>query len=236
MDMASTVAHPEAGAAIRPGTMVTAPPARLVRDDDLKEFAAGSGLNGPFLADQFSAFLAHERMGVDLLRTLHARTNNPALLSRYSDVEGETLRAVESWERLIQKLGGNPQYVSPAARMVEALDEKTVESLALSGSADPLTFEQAGVQAFLNAADQCATNVALLAAFADAAEAGPARQAMVDAAETLRPMAAAHREWAVGALEKMVVIQAKHPLAQKVGQVAEKVVGAVRNAVTPGPG
>jgi hypothetical protein len=215
--------------------MVTVPPDRLVQDVNLKEFAVGSGLNGPYLADQFSAFITHERMGIDLLRTLRSRSDNPVTRSRYSDLEGETRQAVESWEQLIHKLGGNPQYVSPAARMVEALDEKVIESLALSGSADPMTFEQAGVQAFLNAAHQCAANASLVTALAEAADAGSvAKQAMFATAEALRATAGSHIAWAAHAMEKMVVRQAKHPLIQKVGHVAEKVVGAVRDAVTPG--
>jgi hypothetical protein len=191
-------------------------------------------LNGPYLADQLSAFAAHDRMGIDLLRTLRARTNNPALRSRYSELEGETLRAVESWEQLIQNLGGNRCYVGPSARMVEALGSKAVEAFGLSGSAEELAFEQVGLQTFLDAASHCAANASLLTAFADSADAGPARQVMVGAAEEFRSSAAAHCEWAAGALEKLAVRQAKHPLVQKAQQVAEKVVGAVRDAVTPG--
>ncbi|SNQ50853.1 exported hypothetical protein [Frankia canadensis] len=53
-------------------------------------------------------------------------------------------------------------------------------------------------------------------------------------AATLLPAAREHAEWATGVLRTMAVQQAKHPLIQKVGQVAEKTMDTVRNAVTPG--
>jgi hypothetical protein len=232
--MVTTTVRPETGAVIKPGPMVSVPPELEVQDEQLSEFAAGSGLGGPFLADQFSAFIAHERMSVNLVRTLHARTDNPALRSRYASVETETLQAVDTWQGLIRELGGNPSYASPAGRATEALDNKVVEALLLSGSADPMTFEQAGLQAFLAGANQCVANAALLAAFADEAKDGPAKQAMITAGGSLSRAALAHADWGSDMLRKMATTQAKHPTAQKVGQAAEKAVDAVRNAVSPG--
>lgn len=232
--MVTTAVRPETGAVIKTGPMVTAPPDRTVQDQQFDDFAAGSGLGGPFLADQLSAFIAHERMSLNLLRTLHARTDNPSLRSRYAELENETLQAVDTWERLIRGLGGNPQYASPAGRATEALDNKVVEALLLSGSADPMTFEQAGLQAFLTGANQCVANAALLSAFADEADDGATREALTSAAGTLSQAAAGHAEWATDMLRKMAVTQAKHPTIHKIGQTAEKAVDAVRNVVTPG--
>ncbi|OAA27470.1 hypothetical protein UG55_1008121 [Frankia sp. EI5c] len=214
--------------------MVTVAPDHLVEEQHFDDVAAGSGLGGSFLADQLSGFIAHERMSLNLLRTLHARTDNPALRSRYAKLEGETLQAVATWEQLIRELGGNPQYASPAGRATESLDNKLVEALLLSGSADPMTFEQAGLQTFLTGANQCAANAALLAALAEEADDGAARQAMTSAADTLSRTALEHADWATGMLTKMTVAQAKHPTVRKIGQAAEKAVDAVRNAVTPG--
>ncbi|MEX5710190.1 hypothetical protein AB1484_18250 [Parafrankia sp. FMc6] len=232
--MVTTVVRPETGATIKPGPMVTVPPELEIQEDQLEGFAAGSGLNAPFLAGQLSAFIAHERMGLNLLRTLHTRTDNPALRSRYADLESDTLEAVTAWERLIIALGGNPQYASPAGRVTEGLDSKIVEALLLSGSADQMTFEQACLQAFLTGANQCVANATLLAAFADEADDSPAKQEMTVSAEALLPPAQSHADWATKMLRKMAVTQAKHPVAQKIGQAAEKAMDKVRNAVTPG--
>ncbi|EIV92346.1 hypothetical protein [Frankia sp. QA3] len=232
--MVTTAVRPETGATIKPGPMITVPADRLVQDDQLRDFAADSGLDGPFLADQFSAFIAHERMGLNLLRTLHTRTDNPGLRNRYAELEGETYEAVGEWERLIEALGGNPQYASPAGRATEALDDKVTEALLLSGSADPLTFEQAEVQAYLAAANQCVAQATLLAAFAEEADDGQAKQEMTASTGALLPPARRHADWATDTLRTMAVAQAKHPMVRKIGEAAEQIVDKVRNAVTPG--
>lgn len=113
--MPITAVRPETGATIRPGPMVTVLPEREVAEDRYTDFAADSGLNGPFLADQLSAFVTHERMGINLVRTLHARSDNPALRARYADLEGETLRAVGVWETLIGQLAGATSTPAPPA-------------------------------------------------------------------------------------------------------------------------
>jgi hypothetical protein len=213
--------------------MVTAPPAREVSEQNFDSFAADSGISGSFLADQLSAFIAHERMGVNLVRTLHARSNNPKLRSDYNSRLDETMTAIGEWEQLIESLGGSHQYVSPAGRAVEALDNKAVESLMLSGSTDPMTFEQAGLQAYLQAADTCVRNVQLLAAFAHESEQGNSRDAMERAVGQLQPTAAAHAEWASNTLEKAAVMQAKHPIVKKAGDFVEKAADKIRNAVRP---
>ncbi|EIV91579.1 hypothetical protein [Frankia sp. QA3] len=232
--MVTTVVRPETGATIKPGPTVTVPPELEVPDDQPAGFAEGSGLNAPFLADQLSAFIAHERMGVNLLRTVHARTDNPALRSRYADLEDETLDAVAVWEQLIVALGGNPQYASPAGRAIEGLDSKIIESFLLSGSSDPMTFEQAGLQAFLTGANQCVANATLLAAFAEEADDGPAKQEMTATAGMLLAAARFHADRATQMLRTTAVTQARHPVAQKIGQAAEKVVDKVRGAVSSG--
>lgn len=227
--MALDTVRPETGATVKPGPMVTAIDERSVDDDQLAGFAAGSGLNGPFVADLLSGFVAHERDGVNLFRTLRARSNNPGLVARYGELIEETHRAVDAWEALITRLGGNPQYASPAGRSTEALDGKLVEAFTLTGSADPLTMEFAGVQAVFAAACLCVANAGIVARLAQEADDGAARTALQGAAATLEPLARSHQEWARSMLEQLAVTQAKHPIAQKAGQVAEKVVGKVKD-------
>jgi len=226
--MPTTAVRPETGAVIKPGPMITVVPEREVGEERYADFAADSGLNGPFLADQLSAFVAHERMGVNLLRALHARTDNPVLRSRYAELEKETLSAVGIWEALIGRLGGSDQYASPAGRATEAMDNKMVEALLLSGSADPMTFEQAGLQAYLCAANQCVVNIGLLADLGREAGDGSARVAISDAAGTLAPTAREHVDWAIRTLTRTTITQAKHPFVQKLARAAERATDKVR--------
>lgn len=228
--MAITAVRPETGAVIRPGPMVTVPPSREVGEDHYAEFARDTGLNGPFVADQLSAFVAHERMGVNLLRVLRARTDDAALGVRYGNLERATLHAVEAWERLIESLGGNPRYVSPAGRATEALDDKAIEALLLSGSADPTVFQQVGMRAFAAAVTQRSLNVRLLAAFAREADEGASRTLFESAVRDLEPAVHSDIAWVTQELEKAAVTQAKHPFAGKIAQAAERASAKVRSA------
>jgi hypothetical protein len=233
--MPTTAVRPGTGATSKPGPMVTVVPEREVTEDRYADFTVDSGLNGPFLADQLSAFVAHERMGINLLRTLHARTDNPALRARFADLEAETLNAVGAWETLIGQLGGSHQYASPAGRATESFDSKAIEALLLSGSTDPLTFEQAGLQTYLCAASQCVTNVHLLEELAREADDGEARAAMNDAVAALAPGAREHVDWATQTLTRTTITQAKHPIVQKVARAAERATDKVRTAFGGSP-
>ena len=68
--------------------------------------------------------LAHERCGTHLYRSVAGRTNNPVLQAQYEEFGDETERHVEILEELVTAAGGNPNYVSPAARATEGTDAK----------------------------------------------------------------------------------------------------------------
>lgn len=224
------VVTPLTGASIKPGPMVTVPPVAEVIDEHLADFAADSGLNSPFVADQFSAFIAHERDGVNMLRSLASLSSNPMLQSTYKEFAEESEQAAKIWAELILDLGGNPQYASPAGRMTEMLDGKIQEAMLGAGSADPMTVELAGMQAAMLAAHLCVANVDLLEAIAGEAEGRPATL-MREAAGKLRPLAEKHHTSAMRTINQMVLQQAKHPTMQKVGQAAEKMVDKVKGAL-----
>lgn len=224
------VVTPLTGATIKPGPMVTVPPSAEVTDDALAGFAGDSGLNAPFLADQFSAFIAHERDSVNMLRSLASISSNPALQGTYKKFAGETEEAAQIWADLILDLGGNPQYASPAGRMTEMMDAKLQEAMLGAGSADPMTMELAGVKSAMVGAQLCVANVDLLEQFAEAAK-GRSAELMRAAAPRLRQIAERHRTASMETITTMSVQQAKHPLVQKMGQVAEKLTDKVKGAL-----
>jgi rubrerythrin len=219
------------GSTVKPGPMVTAVPDLIVQDDDLASFAAGSGLNSPFVADLLGAAIAHERDGVNLFRMLAATSNNPVLIKKFGDLADEAMQASKVWAELIVGLGGNPNYVSPPGRMTETMDAKIVESFLGAGSADPLSVEMAGVQATLAAATLCVAFVDALATLAGEAQ-GETADKMRDTAARLTPAAADHVAWAAQQMKKMVTTFGRHGVAQKVGQAAEKMVGKVKDALS----
>lgn len=231
--MAQTRITADTGTTIKPGPMVTAPPERIVLDDDLAVMAADSGLNTAFLADVIASAAAHENMGINLFRALGAMTNNPMLQPTFAKFRGEAEMAVEAYEQLITRLGGRLGYISPAARMTEGLDTKMLESLQLAGSADPMTIELKGVELVLLSSTLCLTNVGLLRSAAEAASEGSdARQALEDAVAVLEPPAQRHLEWALETQQKLVSAQVGSKAVQTIGAVAEGVVAKVRDAVS----
>jgi hypothetical protein len=218
------------GATVKPGPMVTAPPTAIMTDDLLKDFAPGSGLNGPFVADLLAAALAHERDGVNLFRMLAAISQNPALIAKFGQLAEESMQASKQWSQLITTLGGSDQYASPPGRLTETMDNKIVESFLGTGSADPLSIEMAAVQAALLASTLCVAFVDLLIALSEEAD-DESSQSMQQAAQPLQATAAEHVAWANQQLHTMAITLAKHHLAQTIGQAAEKMVGKVKDAL-----
>jgi hypothetical protein len=92
--------------------MTTVPPDQTVTDDDLESFAAGSDLDGPFLAGALSAFVSHERDGINLFTALAATTASPVLKTRYHAFAAAKAAdaAATSLAQLITDLGGNLNY------------------------------------------------------------------------------------------------------------------------------
>jgi hypothetical protein len=225
------VVLPHTGATIKPGPMITAPAERTVTDEQLSRVGDGAGLNGPFLADQLSGWLTHQRMGGNLLRTLEARTSNPVLQGMYVALTTSNDKAIGTWERLIEELGGNPQYASPAARMHEGMDAKIVESLLLPGSADPLSFESAGLMALYAAMTLCALHAETLDSLSDAADDGDAKTAMASAAAELTTISWTGVDQITTAISTTLSTQAKHPLGQKLLQGVEKATAKLRDTL-----
>lgn len=227
----NSIVLPETGATIKPGPMITEVPRRAISDEQLAHFGQGTGLNGPFLADQLSAWVTHQRMGANLLRTLEARTSNPVLQGMYVALRKSNDTAIQSWERLIGQLGGNPQYASPPARMQEGMDAKIVESLLLPGSADPLSFETAGLMAVHSAMSVSVLHGGLLSSLSEAADDSDAKQAMSSAAKELAGIADTGLSQVTAAIAKTTATQAKHPLAQKMMQGMEKATAKLRDTL-----
>jgi hypothetical protein len=184
------------GATIKPGPMVTVVPERAKTDEQLASFAPGSGLNAPYLADQLSAFLAHERDGVALYTALQALTNNPALQSKYGQSREESEQAVAVYEAVVGQLGGSAQYVSPPARLTMQTDAKLLEAFLLTGSADELAQEMAGVQAVLAASALCVGNTEVLKRLAREAD-GDVGAALLMASSRLEGPQRGHLDWAM---------------------------------------
>jgi rubrerythrin len=86
------------------------------------------------LMDKLSEFLMVEQCGFQLYTVVAARASDPMLRQRYEEFGRETAHHREVLVRLITRIGGDPNYVSPTARLAQWKSSKLLESsLAVDG-------------------------------------------------------------------------------------------------------
>ena len=203
----------------------------LVTDDVLDaQMRIGDGLNVPFIADFLSGMLTHERCGTHLYRSVENRSNNPMLMNKYREFGAETQRHTEILETLIARCGGNPNYVSPTARVVEATDSKLLESTFLSnGTLDPMTAEMGMLDAVFLAESMDHANWAVLAELTQALPKGEIRDEFQAAVDEVLAQEDTHLTWATKTKQRLVILEAKSSLVADMGQKAETLVARVQN-------
>jgi hypothetical protein len=229
--MTTTAVTWDTGATAKPGPMTVVNPQRAVTDDQLADVAAGTGLNGPFMADLLVSCAAHENMGVNLYKALGAQTQNPMAQKQFAKFRDDSATAVGVHEELMSQLGVPVGYISQVARMTEALDAKVLSAFLLSGSADPMTKEIKGVEASLLASTLCVANTSLLEQICEGLDEGEARNAMRTAIDQLAPVQAEHLEWAARMQHQMVLAQANSSRTQTAANLVETVVGKIKDAL-----
>jgi rubrerythrin len=176
----------------------------------MRAFAPDSHLNSLFLADLLSAFLAHERCGVHLYRSAIAQTHNEAWRQRYQAFLGETEEHVRILESLVSQLGGDPMYVSPAARLDELQNAKLMEPILLAGSFDSITSELAGLEAVLIAEQKCHANWSLLSRLVQGLADGESVRVLRQAVNQVESQEDEHVRWALSTWQQtlMTLLQA----------------------------
>src|SRR5918997_6042030 len=80
------------------------------------------------LLDKLSEFLMVEQGGLQLYTVAAARTANRTLKKRYEEFGKETAQHRQVLVQLIERLGGDPSYISPTARVAQFKGAKLLES------------------------------------------------------------------------------------------------------------
>lgn len=218
------------GARSMPQEMTYVDPARQVTPDELSELSTRTGLNGPFVADMLSEMLAHERSGAHLYRSIAGRTNNPLLKKRYEHFGEETVEHVGILEQLVERIGGDPGYVGPAARATTKAATGLLEStFLLAGSVDLMTQELVMLDAVLVAEAKDRANWGCLAALAETVPDGDVRAALSEAVQKVQPQEDEHFGWATDMRCKMTSTLATSRMAQMAGETAGKVIERIKN-------
>lgn len=209
--------------------MISHPPGRGLDDAALRDELPDTDLDMVFVADFLSAVLAHERGGRHLYRSVAGRTNNPVLRGKYETFGDETERHAAILEELIRQCGGDPHYVSPAARAMEGAGKRIIESTyVLGGSVDVMTAEMVMLDGVLLAESIDHANWTALDALSSDLPEGDLRTALRSAVEEVLADEDEHLDWARDMRTRMVLMQAEHPTMAGIAAKAEELVEHVR--------
>ena len=220
----------DTGAVAKADSTIYAESGRTVTDEDLAAQVGLDGVNGAFIADFLSACLTHERCGAHLYRSVAGRTANPVLRARYEEFGREMMRHVEILENVIETSGGNPSYVSPLARAVEAADSKALEATFLgSGALDPVSAEMAILDAVLMAETVDHANWEALGLLADSLPNGLMKDALGEAVAEVEEQEDEHLTWARDMRARMTMLQASSSLVTQAVAKGEELVAQVRS-------
>lgn len=199
----------DAGSTAQANELLYVDPQCAVTEDAIRaQLGAVQGVDQVFLANLLSGFLQHERCGVHLYRSVAGRTSNPVLKAKFEEFGAETRTHVEILETLIGASGGNPNYVSPNARAIEAMDSKLLESTFLAaGALDPLTADMAMLDAVFLAESVDHANWEAIGQIVPMLEEGEIRNAFEEAVAVVEAQEDEHLTWARDMRAKLTMLQ-----------------------------
>lgn len=204
-------------------------PDGTITDDDLAALAPDIEMNVPFIMDWVSAVLTHERCVTHLYKSIAGRTNNPVLKKQYQAFGDQTAKHVKILEKLVTSAGGNPNYVSPAARATEGMDAKVLEStFLLAGSIDVMTQEMAMLDAVFLAESTDHANWEAMGQLAERLPEGELKTAFGAAVDEVEPEEDEHLTWAQETRAQMVILQAENRAMTATGAEVEEIVEKIK--------
>jgi rubrerythrin len=153
-------------------------------------------MNNEVLLDKLSEFLMVEQCGWQLYRVVESRTSDKELQARYQEFGQETDRHRTILTRLIEDLGGDPDYVSPTARLAQAKSEALLASALVSGPLSEAERETSDLENVLLAETKDHADWELLGQLAEQLANGKARKAIEAAVAEVGPQEDEHLGWA----------------------------------------
>jgi rubrerythrin len=196
------------GATAKANDVLYVEPQSTVTDEALATELSIEGADAAAVADLLSACLTHERCGVHLYRSVAGRSTDAMFQRRYEQFGAETEHHVEVLEGLIAAAGGNPSYVSPRARAVEASDTKLLESTFLvAGALEPIVQEMTLLDAVFLAETVDHANWQALGELAEQLPDGKIKAALRAAVEEVQAQEEEHLGWARDARARMTMSQ-----------------------------
>jgi hypothetical protein len=217
----------DTGGSSKPLPGVAVLPERRRTDADFEAMLGGQ-LNPVFIADFLSDALMHEQCGRHLYRAVAAQTHNPMLKRRYEHFGAETEEHITVLQTLVTAIGGDPGYVSPAARATEKLDSGAVEATFLvDGSLDLMTKELLMLNAVLLAETIDHANWEMIEQLGESLHEGSIQESFRDATAKVKPQEDDHVMWAAQTRKRLVALQATSPTMTGVATAMEEVVSRI---------
>ena len=153
-------------------------------------------MNKQVLLDKLSEFLMVEQCGWQLYRVVESRATDKELKERYQEFGQETDRHRTILTSLIRDLGGDPDYVSPTARVAQAKSEALLQSALVSGPLSPEEREASDLENVVLAETKDHADWELLGQLAEQLPSGKARKAIEAAVAEVGPQEDEHLGWA----------------------------------------
>ena len=155
------------------------------------------------LLDKLSEFLRVEQGGLQLYTVAAARTANRPLKKRYEEFGKETAQHRQVLVQLIERLGGDPSYVSPTARVAQFKGAKLLESSACLAGLSQAELEANDLENVLLAETKDHADWSLLAQLVEQVDDPAVKQALQAAVDQVEAQEDEHLTWARETLNQL---------------------------------
>lgn len=157
------------------------------------------------LMDKLSEFLMVEQGGLELYRVVEARASQQALKKRYQEFLQETDHHREVLVQLIERLGGDPNYISPTTQLAQVKAASLLETSICVDGLSPEEIEANDLENVLLAETKDHADWEFLAQLVDRIEDEEVRSAIEAAVEEVGPEEDEHLGWAQQTLGEMAL-------------------------------
>jgi rubrerythrin len=170
------------------------------------------------LLDKLSEFLMVEQGGLALYQVVAPRTTKRELKQHYERFGKQTAKHREVLARLIVRLGGDPNYVSPTARLAQFKATKLLESALAVDALAPAEIEACDLENVLLAETKDHADWHLLSQLAQKAPNKEVKEALAEAVKEVETEEDEHLEWArktLGELALQMVLKGPAPSPER---------------------
>lgn len=147
------------------------------------------------LLDKLSEFLAVEQGGLELYRVAEARSTDDAMKEKYREFGRETAHHRDVLTRLIRRLGGDPNHISPTARLAQVKAAGLLDATLRTDGLSHAEIEVNDLENLLLAETKDQADWALLEQLAGHAD-GEVKEALDAAVEEVGAQEDEHLQWA----------------------------------------